>query len=205
MADKSLTLAMTPERLSDPHLKQLHTTVSSPGSTGRPSIPETAAFMPRGRSVPDAPHEAGHDVGENSKPRSRGVDRPSFGKRTTLIKREGAGKAGYPLIPAVRVQKKARGRTTGSAKYRPSLRNGVTAASCSRRCAGLVGHRIATTRKRVALGISVGMPRPHDLTVHVRAARLAVQPRPSHPTPRVVTIAIRPSCRGGTGRYRHDF
>jgi len=32
----------------------------------------------------------------------------------------------------------------------------------------------------------------------VRAIERCDMPRPSHPTPRVVTIAMRPSCRGGT-------
>jgi hypothetical protein len=33
-----------------------------------------------------------------------------------------------------------------------------------------------------------------------RSSHAASLSRPSHPSPRVVTIAIRPSCRGGTGR-----
>jgi hypothetical protein len=46
----------------------------------------------------------------------------------SLSNEEGAGKAGCPSAPMVRVQQKARGRTTGVAgSSRPSLRNGFTA------------------------------------------------------------------------------
>ena len=45
--------------------------------------------------------------------------------RSLVSKREGAGNTGYRLIPAVRVQQKARGRTTGQPNNRPSLRNGL--------------------------------------------------------------------------------
>jgi hypothetical protein len=45
----------------------------------------------------------------------------------SLSNEEGAGKAGCPSAPMVRVQQKARGRTTGVAGIiRPSLRNGFT-------------------------------------------------------------------------------
>ena len=172
--------------------------MSSPGLSGRPSIPEAALFSPIGRGVLDAPPSRGMTA-ENDKPRSRGAMRPSFANEPPSSRRgrrEGRVSAD---THGPRAAKSTRQNHRFS-QYRPSLRNGVTAASCSRRCAGLVGHRIATTQlARVALGISVGMPRPHDLTVHVRTGRLPAQPRPSHPTPRVVTIAIRPSCRGGTG------
>jgi hypothetical protein len=56
-------------------------------------------------------------------------------------------------------------------------------------------------RKRLAQGISSGMPGPHDFAVRamafVRAIKRCDMARPSHPTPRVVTIAKRPSRRGG--------
>jgi hypothetical protein len=44
------------------------------------------------------------------------------------LEAEGAGKTGRRLAPMVRVQQKARGRTTGAAEVaRPSLRDGFTA------------------------------------------------------------------------------
>jgi hypothetical protein len=57
--------------------------------------------------------------------------------------------------------------------------------------------------KRGNLSASTGAPEPHDFSVRtmsfVRAQTTRCDmSRPSHPTPRVVTIAIRPSCRGGT-------
>ncbi|WP_445217335.1 hypothetical protein ACKWRH_35585 [Bradyrhizobium sp. Pa8] len=42
---------------------QPHTQLSSPGSTGRSSIPEAPEIEPRGRGVLDAPVKPGHDSG----------------------------------------------------------------------------------------------------------------------------------------------
>src|SRR3984893_7926284 len=47
-------------------------------------------------------------------------------------------------------------------------------------------------RSLAQLDPSVGGTGPHGLTVRARAARLAARTRPSHPAPRVVTIAKRP-------------
>jgi hypothetical protein len=55
---------------------------SSPGLTGRSSIPETAVLEPRSHGVLDAPHEAGHDSGVGDvHPRSRGMIYPRFSFR----------------------------------------------------------------------------------------------------------------------------
>ncbi|WP_197087149.1 hypothetical protein [Bradyrhizobium sp. LTSP857] len=43
---------------------QLRIQLSSPGSTGRSSIPETAVIEPRGCGVLDAPVKPGHDSGD---------------------------------------------------------------------------------------------------------------------------------------------
>ena len=53
---------------------------------------------------------------------------------------------------------------------------------------------------------SVGRPGPHAFAVRAGALRQVAPTRPSHPGPRVVTIAIRPSS-GGTGCRDHttDF
>jgi hypothetical protein len=60
--------------------------------------------------------------------RSRDALRPSYQIRQPSNSKEGAGKAGRRLTPMVRVQQKARGRTTGAAEIaRPSLRDGFNA------------------------------------------------------------------------------
>jgi len=51
----------------------------------------------------------------------------------------------------------------------------------------------------------MGAPGPHDFAVRVCAARLSAHPRPPHSAPRVMTIAIRPSCRRGMGGGNHHF
>ena len=59
------------------------------------------------------------------RPRDRNC--PSYLSLTHPLQTEGAGKTGRWLAPAVRVQQKARGRTTGSAETtRPSLRGWFT-------------------------------------------------------------------------------
>jgi len=119
--------------------------------------------------------------------------------------REGAGKTGYRLIPAVRVQQKARGRTTGSAQYPafPARRfERVIRAlpgdrlSCPRRqriiitadlasAPGCQDHTISPSHRSV---------RPHDRdhAANRRAHRI--------PAPTFVTIAKRPSWQGRDGR-----
>jgi len=52
---------------------------------------------------------------------------PELSIEHVLHETEGAGKAGCPLAPMVRVQQKARGRTTGTADHPAFLRNGFTA------------------------------------------------------------------------------
>jgi hypothetical protein len=67
--------------------------------------------------------------------------RPSFANRPPSITR-GCGEGRVLVAPMVRVQKKARGRTTGDGpNNRPSLHDGLTAYTYSPRCAGLVSHR----------------------------------------------------------------
>jgi hypothetical protein len=87
---------------------------SSPGSTGRSSIPETSRLSTNVSGILGAPLKAGHDSGGDAGSHSRGALRPSFCYEPPSSYREGAGKAGCPHAPMVRVQKKARGRTTGT-------------------------------------------------------------------------------------------
>jgi hypothetical protein len=90
-------------------------------------ISETLELEPNGRDV----LRASWRRRENTFPRR---DASEFFHQITPMESEGAGKTGHRLVPMVRVQKKARGRTTGSAEdTRPSLRNGFTAYTRSPR------------------------------------------------------------------------
>jgi len=66
------------------------------------------------RGVLDAPHEAGHDSGARHEIAFSPRIAPELCKNLVPRKQEGAGKAGCPLAPMVRVQQEARGRTTGT-------------------------------------------------------------------------------------------
>ena len=95
-----------------------------------------------------------------------------------------------PTAPMVRVQKKARGRTTGSAEdTRPSLRNGFNGL-----LRALPGDRALlppspqSARLRApGLSASVGAPGPHGLAVRARVSRPLPPTRPPHPTSTFVT------------------
>jgi hypothetical protein len=73
--------------------------------------------------------------------------------------------------------------TTGLAGSTGGL-NGVTAYTCSLRCAGLDSHRHSQIIIR-ELDPSIGGPGPHDFAVRISRARLAQRTRPSHPAPNV--------------------
>src|SRR5882757_851020 len=105
----------------------------------------------------------------------------------------------------VRVQKKARGRTTGSAEdTRPSLRNGFTAYSELSPGTGLFCPRHPQSARCALqeLSASVGAPGPHGLAVRKAIVRPHSKEccdlsRPPLPASTSVTIAKRPSARGG--------
>ena len=83
----------------------------------------------------------------------------------------------------------------------------LTLMACSPREPGLIAPvitRLVTAR----LDLSVGRPGPHAFpsasAPFVRTKKPRASPtRPSHPASRFLTIAIRPSCRGGTPRRMH--
>jgi hypothetical protein len=58
---------------------------------------------------------------------------------------------------------------------------------------------------RRPLGISVGMPGPHDFAVRPGRARLTRHCGHRIPPPTFMTIAKRPSCGGRTGGANHTF
>ena len=101
--------------------------------------------------------------------------------------------------------------TTGSAETtRPSLRDGVTAASYSSWCAGLFGHHPPCDAKHHhGVDTSVGVPEPHDFTVRRPADRLRVdthltRQRPSHCRSNVRDDAYAPHPDRNAGRI-HDL
>ena len=56
------------------------------------------------------------------------------------------------------------------------------------------------------LGTCVGAPGPHGFAVRIGIVRRMMPPRPSHPAPRFVTIAIRPSANeAGQRRTYNNF
>jgi hypothetical protein len=89
--------------------------------------------------------------------------------------REGAGKAGYRLIPAAPVRIKMHGAgTTGSAgNTRPSLRDGLTAYSALSPGTGLFCPRHSQSAHCALqdFSASVGAPGPHGLAVRESLAR----------------------------------
>jgi hypothetical protein len=168
--------------------------VSSPAQAGDPvfqrqqclSRKAAAYWMPRSSRGMTA--EDGSQRRQNTRPHSRDSFSPELFNQTVPPenggRREGRALAapGGWCAAVVRIE-----RTPGITRFgrndRPSLRNGVTAYTCSPRRAGLVGRR----RPRIAreLGPSVGGSGPHDFAVRPDAHRLSAPKRPSHPDPNV--------------------
>ncbi len=114
-------------------------------------------------------------------------------------RRRGAGKTGYRLIPAVRVQQKARGRTTGSAQY-PAF----PARRFERVIGALPGDRLSCPRRRriIITADLASAPRCQDHTIspsHRSVRRPGCDTRLQSNAPiassgsTLVTIAKRPS------------
>src|ERR1700759_5509666 len=91
----------------------------------------------------------------------------------------------------VRVQQKARCRTTGSANNRPSPRNGFNGVYVLSPGTGFLAPVNSATRERCRrLSASTGTPGPHDLAVRMMLfvrAKITLQ----HHTP----TASHPACR----------
>jgi hypothetical protein len=117
---------------------------------------------------------------------------PSYSNRTTLSRAEGAGKTGYQLIPAVRVQQKSTRQN-----HRLSPISGLPCANGLRLIRDLPRDRLSCPCLCTTLahrhGISTGMPEPHDFTVlsvlFVRARHSVLQYRQA--------IASHLACRDG--------
>ena len=108
-----------------PHLRS-----SSPGLTGRPSIPEAPVMKSRGRGVLDAPHARGMTSGR----RSNALSLPYAPFLAPHLRSSSPGLTGRPSIPEASVMKSrsrgvrdaphARGMTSGrrSNALHPSIR-----------------------------------------------------------------------------------
>src|SRR5581483_2743759 len=116
---------------TDVIVKQPLTPLSSSGSTGRSSIPETPDIEPRRLWNTGCPACAEHDIRENMKPRSRGAFCPSYAKNLDPPQIGGRRKGRVPArtrgpsrekFAQRREVHRLRRRT-----LRPSLRNGFTA------------------------------------------------------------------------------
>jgi hypothetical protein len=131
---------------------------------------------------------------------SRGTLRARVMHRLGPSQKEGTGNAGARTHPQPRVQIKKHTSYSPQVRrnIRHSLHDGVTAYTRSPRCTGLV---VTVVRRFVTrqLDPSVGRSGPHDFAARLGRARLAL-PKSVHriPRPTSVTIAIRPSQRGGT-------
>ena len=82
---------------------------SSPGLTGRPSIPEALVLEPRGRGVLDAPHARGMTAVGDANLRSRGTKCPSCWKRTALEIRRGRRECRMRVAPEAACAAKSTG------------------------------------------------------------------------------------------------
>jgi hypothetical protein len=162
----------------------------------------------RGRKRPAARGRvAGHDDGETRIIVLATGLHPELLAHVHPLMREGAGQAGYRLIPMARVrQKRARGITTDQPIIRPSLHNGFMSRSpWGPGFFAPIAARIVSAQPSA----SVSAPGPHDFAVRKDAARRAPNAlgtlRPPHPASRVVTIAIRPSCRSEQAHKTSDL
>jgi hypothetical protein len=134
---------------------------------------------------------------------SRRKVRPSCAPDDPL-QEEGAGNAGCWPQPMARLQQETQAAvTTGSAETsRHSLRDGFNAYGVLSRVNGLFCHPRLADSSSTRFDPSVAGSGPHAFAVRNGAARLATPSRPSLPRLTFVTIAIRPSCRGG---MRHIY
>src|SRR6202035_4522321 len=136
---------------------------------------------------------------------SRGANPPESCERSPSKKQEGAGNAGWPMHPQPRVRFVVLVCTRVFTAEAPET-SGIPHAMVLRLIRDLPGDRAllppSLSRNCVPrkLSASVGAPGPHDFAV--RSSALVTRHQSVHriPHPTSVTIAIRPSYRGGTAR-----
>src|ERR1700756_5213119 len=90
-------------------------------------------------------------------------------------------------------------------KHRHSLRDGVNGLYRAR--PGETGFcvTVACRSSSANLAPATRAPGPHALAVRACTVRLKAHARPSLPASRVVTMRIRPSCRGGMRGENHKI
>jgi len=103
---------------------QTATPMSSPGLTGRSSIPETLVLEPRDRGVLDAPHVRGMTGEGDESLRSRGTKCPSCWKRTALEIKRGRRECRMRVAPVAACAAKS----TGVSNYRYTATTGIPCA-----------------------------------------------------------------------------
>jgi hypothetical protein len=152
---------------------------------------------------------------------SRRERRPSCAANKDPRNEEGAGNAGRWPQPMARLQKKSRRQLPQvQPNIRHSLRDGFTPYTCSPWCAGLFGHHHLRDARSINANLaSASGCQDHTTSTSAKASHqhasepvtahrstrqsrstslvVTTSSQPPHPTPRVVTIAIRPSYRGG--------
>lgn len=151
--------------------------------------------------------------------RSRGTLRPSFDRKDRPPESEGAGKAGRWPRPWPASRKNSWRQSPQVWPNTP----GLPCAMVLRFIRALPGDRLscprfatmlrivvsATMRKRIARGISTGMPEPRDFTVasdRSSAWRPCCDPmRPPHPAPDVRDGREAPPLWDGMRGSNHDF
>jgi hypothetical protein len=142
-------------------------------------IPKSLAVIARTKTPKRAPASPRHEM-------------PEFCIIIDPQGREGAGNAGCSPHPWPACNKKSRRQSPQVRRnIRHSLHDGVAAYSALSPVSGLDSHRHWRIARQ--LDASVGASGPHSLGRTRPALRRCAQPRPSHPAPRFVTIAKRPS------------
>jgi hypothetical protein len=157
--------------------------MSSPGSTGRSSIPEAARPEPRSRGVLGPPIKSGDDGGGCGKafPRHHMPEFCSVHCHPQPRGRRECRMLAAPASLACKEKCTLRTQATSGQPKQPALpAQWFTAYTCSPRCAGLlatVALRIITAR----LDPSIGGSGPHDFAVRLGIARQSMPQRPSLP------------------------
>src|SRR6202043_2123324 len=132
---------------------------------------------------------------------SRGANPPESCERSPSRRREGAGNAGCPMHPQPRVRFVVGVCTRVFTAEAPDT-FGIPHAMVLRLIRALPGDRAllppSFAGKSRDLDASVGAPGPHAFAVRIGALVSRHQSVHRIPLPTSVTIAIRPSCGGGT-------
>jgi hypothetical protein len=142
--------------------------LSSPGSTGRPSIPEAAVFELSGRGVLDHPPSRAMTSERDESPHSRGAWRPSFSINPPSSKQRAQGRPGAGWHPWSACSKKSTRQNHRFSRNHPAFPAqwfyGLYVVSPVR--PGFVVTVVGVMRKHHRrLSTCIGAPGPHDFAV----------------------------------------